>query len=134
VKFKREFIDFGEEFGYFALDWGYYEGVVKEEDADNVEGRPLVMVFSGLTASRIEPYIVKFFRHALHRTEWRVVLVNDRLYNNRFYLDPKRSALPKYSIINNLEIWLYELCRGYETHGGVSSLKAPLIRFICRWS
>lgn len=88
-------MDFGEDFGYFALDWGYYDGVVDEKGADKPDGRPIMMVFSGLTASRIEPYIVNFFRHALQNCDWRVVLVNDRIYNNRFYLDPKRCALPK---------------------------------------
>ena len=55
-------MDFGLDFGYFALDWGFYEGKVSEESADKPDGKPIIIVLSGLTASKIEPYIVNFFQ------------------------------------------------------------------------
>lgn len=33
LKFVREYVDFGKEFGYFALDWGSYEGKITEVEA-----------------------------------------------------------------------------------------------------
>lgn len=106
MKFKRTYVDFGLEFGYFAFDWGYYEGIVDENSADKPDGKPIIIVLSGLTASKIEPYIIRFFKHATQNPGWRVVLINDRVYNNRFYIDPKRSALPSY-------VYYYIMRTGY---------------------
>lgn len=91
----REYVDFGNDFGYFALDWGCYDGKVREEEAQSTSGRPLVVVLSGLTASRMESYISQFFgKFCSIKSDWRIVLYNDRLFNNRIYMDPNRSILP----------------------------------------
>ncbi|KAM3127276.1 hypothetical protein pb186bvf_020605 [Paramecium bursaria] len=86
LKFKREYVDFGLDFGYFALDWAQY-GQIQNDG-------PLILMLSGLTASKIEPYIINFTSHLCQCNRWNIVLYNERLYNNREYLDPKRQALP----------------------------------------
>jgi predicted alpha/beta-fold hydrolase len=67
------------------LDWGYIEGVLSPEEADKPDGRPIIVVLSGLTASKVEFYIVEFFAEAALSKRYRIVLFNDRLYNNRFF-------------------------------------------------
>jgi predicted alpha/beta-fold hydrolase len=69
--------------------------VLTEEEADKPEGRPILVVLSGLTASKVEFYIVEFFGEAVLNKRWRTVLYNDRLYNNRFFKDPERASLPR---------------------------------------
>ena len=51
LHFKREYVDFGLDFGYFALDWAQYDGQLENNG-------PLILMLSGLTASKIEPYII----------------------------------------------------------------------------
>ncbi|CAD8146823.1 unnamed protein product [Paramecium octaurelia] len=104
LKFVREYVDFGKDFGCFALDWGSYEGKISEKEAKMTEGKPLVVVLSGLTASRVEPYITNFFsKFCQNQSDWRIVLYNDRLFNNRIYLDPQRQILPQKGNFHHVE-------------------------------